>query len=1489
MSVYRSYCKAAFLFVGLSASVKVEGQLNAGFTADKTGGCSPLTVSFTNTTTGASPGATYTWQFGNGNSITTGNPSLPVAAVYYTAQAFTVALTVNDGGVVSTHSAVITVYKNPVVSFTISNPTGCQPLNAAFNSTSLPGDGSIANFFWDFGDGQTTNSAGASVNHSYSASGVFTPGLTVTNSFGCSSTAQEGNAVAVIPTPTAAFTAVSTALCQVTDAAIFQNNSTGSGPLTYSWVFGDGQTSTAPNPSHIYSASGAYTVQLTVTSAQGCSNTLVRNNYINVAQFNPAFSLSGAADCAGSVLNFQDQSTPAPTGQPQWSFGDGTVASGSTVSHTYLSPGSYTVSLSDSFGQCPASVSQSVTIDSVPVIHGFIVVKSAVCQPPALVQFSDTASGDVKWAWNFTGKPGDTSTLQNPSFTFLTDQPYTTSLTVTNAGGCSSTVSQQILPSDATALIGLNESLTPSAVICADVTINPSVLTGQTMTSYNWSFGDGSSSTAANPSHIYTVPGMYLVTLNFTTASGCTGTAGPDTVNVYPKPHAAFTALDSAACMQILDEQFTNLSKSAAQYYWIYGDGNSAINNSPVHYYTYGTPQSYTMTLIASSPGCASDTAVITRVLVTSPAPGGAPVYTCVGDRATVTLTDSASGGTEYVWNWGDGSANDTDYVYLPQRSHTYAASGVYSASITGTFPPCVQSSGPISIYVLKKQQPLLSSPDTVICGSGPLPVLLSNLDTNYRVIGGPGGNFYGMVEWQYGDGSDQQSNQGFKTSDSTGLTNLKPGEDSIRAIIQSNIYGCQDTSNFIPVRITGPAAAFSVNGTRICFDKLPLTFTDHSSGSFGVPIVSWTWNFGDSITVVRTTGDTVMHAYALPGTYSPTLTVTDSAGCSSTVNLPAGGQLDIEGPKAAFSWSPINIVPGQPVSFYNRSVGAGGTTYQWYFYSDGSTSSAPDSLTHVYGVIPEDTVRLIALPGPSGGCPDTLTQVVIVAKVTASFTYTTQYLGNSSCPPAAVSFSSNTFNAVRMIWNFGDSSFSTNPNPSHTYLLPGIYTVSLTAYGPGNDSVSFFGQVVIKGPFGILHSSLMQACIPATDTLHSTATNASGYTWDFGDGTVLVTADTLAVHTYLQPGIYSPALLLNDTTGCQASFQLNGRLVMDSLHVLGDPYRRLCDTGMVSFNSRVYSLVADSLGEPLSYLWNFGTPNAADTATAADTSFDYTARSTYLAQVQVSSPAGCVARALDTVFVVPPLTLRVPQPAICAGDSIAIQVQGAATYQWLPANGLSDVQAGEAIAKPDSTTEYRILATDRYGCITDTAVITVTVNPLPTIHSLPVVSVPAGSDIQLLANASDDVVSWNWSPPDFLSCTACASPVCTPNDPTTYTVLVTNANGCTASDTVFVRITCSEGAVHVPNAFTPNHDGRNDVFRPLGRAVKAIKHFAVYSRWGQCVYSVSNMSLASETLGWDGTFNGQPMPMGTYVYYLEIECFTGETYLVKGTVELIR
>src|SRR5580704_7993586 len=98
---------------------KLQAQLSANFNLDKTGGCSPLTVSFTNTTSGASASATYSWNFGNGNTITTSDGVTPVAATYFTAQSYTVTLTVHDGGQTSSKSSVINVYKSPGVDFTV--------------------------------------------------------------------------------------------------------------------------------------------------------------------------------------------------------------------------------------------------------------------------------------------------------------------------------------------------------------------------------------------------------------------------------------------------------------------------------------------------------------------------------------------------------------------------------------------------------------------------------------------------------------------------------------------------------------------------------------------------------------------------------------------------------------------------------------------------------------------------------------------------------------------------------------------------------------------------------------------------------------------------------------------------------------------------------------------------------------------------------------------------------------------------------------------------------------------------------------------------------------------------------------------------------------------------------------------------------------------------------------------------------------------------
>ncbi|MFI5156227.1 MAG: PKD domain-containing protein, partial [Chitinophagales bacterium] len=171
----------------------LHAQLIANFTPNRTGGCSPLAVIFQNTTTGAGPGAIYSWNFGNGNSITTTDGTLPVAATYSIGQVYTVTLSVQYGGQTSTKSININVYKPPVVNFQGTNTLGCQPLSSSFTSSSTPGDGFITSYFWDFGDGITLNTTSSNVNHIYNFTGIFTVGLTVTNSDGCTSTFQRVN------------------------------------------------------------------------------------------------------------------------------------------------------------------------------------------------------------------------------------------------------------------------------------------------------------------------------------------------------------------------------------------------------------------------------------------------------------------------------------------------------------------------------------------------------------------------------------------------------------------------------------------------------------------------------------------------------------------------------------------------------------------------------------------------------------------------------------------------------------------------------------------------------------------------------------------------------------------------------------------------------------------------------------------------------------------------------------------------------------------------------------------------------------------------------------------------------------------------------------------------------------------------------------------------------------------------------------------------
>jgi gliding motility-associated-like protein len=1480
----------------LLAGIKpVRAQLVASFTSDVSSGCPGLSVNFKNTSTGTSASSVYTWIFGNGNGITTSIKNGPIGSTYFTGGVYHVQLIIKDGAQTSTAFEDITIHDRPDIKLTASRTVGCSPLDVDFTSAIAAGSGTITSVLWNFGDGNSQNTVTPNVSNIYKFPGTYNVSLTATNSFGCFTPVTIPNMITVYPALVPAFTVDSTAICSVNQSVQFYNGSTGDGSLSYTWNFGGGpgDTSNLPNPAHLYPAKGTYDVSLTVSNTYGCSSNITKPALINLANHTADF-ITNASYCPGNTIVFINKSTPAPSSTPIWSFGDGGSGIGNSFGHVYTTNGNYTVKMYENFGSCPDSVIKVINILAAPNISPFILNKGTSCSSPMTVYFQDTSAGATNWHWNFTGNPGDTSDSQNPFFTYNTNGLFSPTLTISNSNGCSSTVSETFNTALPTATIHADTVLIPDPVYCADVQATFKAISADTLATYFWSFGDGTTSTAANPVHIFSKPGTYIINLSFTTIHGCNGGAFPsDTIIVYPKPHASFNAYDSLPCTTNQLETFINLDDSAAKFTWFYGDGQSDTNSNVVHYHQYNAQGNYTMTLVASSPGCPDDDTTIVRFVKTTPIPKLTVQNNCDSNRLSAKLTVTPGGGTQYIWHFGDGSPDETDNVYIPTKNHHFPIGGRYIDSVNVLYGTCWQTTGPLPVYVLDNQHPILSSTKDTICQTANFPVKITGVDTNYHSKATNAANYYKVVKWQYNDGTTFNANNGFKMTYTGNLTNLLQGEDSIRAIIQSDFFGCFDTTNYIPIHMIGPIAKFS-DQNQLCY-RSPIIFTDSSSpGANNAPIVSWKWDFNDGNTTIRPTGDTVQHIYAFPGTYNPKLTVTDTNGCVSPPFSKPVTQILVYGVKANFTWKPTSITPGFPIEFYNTSIKNTGVNYLWTFASDGSTSTSPDSLTHVFPNVGTDTVTLIALPTMPGACPDTLIQILQIQNIAAPFIDSSYYIGGASCPPLGVNFTSfPTATVLSLKWNFGDSTGpSFKQNPFHQYNTPGVYIVSLTGYGANGISVISYDTITVKGPYAKLYSPLYQACAPATDTLHATASYVGSFTWDFGDGTLAVTTDSSAVHTYLLPGMFTPSVILKDSTGCTLSYKSDNQILIDTIHATLPPPTTLCGLGSILYGPYVVSYVNDTLPAqfPLNYHWNFGTGNPADTSNLRNPSFNYTTPGDYITTFQVTSPVGCTAVAYDSVHVIGPFPMPAsPDTTICIGGTALLWADGANTYLWAPASTLNKATGDSVIAKPPATTSYTVIGEDKYKCFLDTASIKVTVD------SLPVVTIPtpdpvlAGSDVQLDPTVSADVVSWDWTPPLYLSCTDCASPISTPLAPTTYTVTVKTATGCTSSTSVTIKLLCLQSGVYMANAFSPNNDGNNDYFYPTGSGVKMVKSFQIYSRWGQLLYSRTDFPPNDKKYGWDGNLNGIPQPADTYVYVTEMICFTGENFVLKGTVELLR
>ena len=200
-----------------------------------------------------------------------------------------------------------------------------------------------------------------------------------------------------------------------------------------------------------------------------------------------------------------------------------------------------------------------------------------------------------------------------------------------------------------------------------------------------------------------------------------------------------------------------------------------------------------------------------------------------------------------------------------------------------------------------------------------------------------------------------------------------------------------------------------------------------------------------------------------------------------------------------------------------------------------------------------------------------------------------------------------------------------------------------------------------------------------------------------------------------------------------------------------------------------------------------------------------------------------------------------------------------------------------------------RLTTSNKIGCNASTTK-NIYVAPLPT--ATPVqdpLTIAVGMGANILMNYTGNIVSYNWLPTTRLSCTDCPAPFANPQYTTKYTVEIEDRYGCRNSGNITIIVVCGKENVFIPNTFSPNGDGRNEVFYPKGTGLFRIKSMRVFNRWGEVVFEKNEFAANDPSVGWNGTFKGKTASPDVYIYTMEILCENNTIIPVKGNVTLLR
>lgn len=1329
--------------------------------------------------------------------------------------------------------------------------------------------------------------------------------------------------------------------CLVNLVSLNTNGSSSNGSLSYHWTTTDGHISSGqdtPNPTA--DTPGTYQLLLTNT-ANGCSATDLAIVEQNTAPPLISIDIPDTLTCAVASVQIQAQINSTGQFSYHWtSSNGGNITSGdSTLTPTVNQAGNYTILATNLGNGCTSSASIAVTLEA-----GFPVVAAATPGPLTCVDTSQTLlsagssnGAGYQYLWSTVGGH-IVSGANGPNP--VVDEPGMYTLQITNASnGCASsstlTVTQDILAPGAAIFTA------PDTLTCLLTQLNLQANgTGNAV----WSTLGGNILSSNGLSALIDAPGDYILTTT-NPANGCISHDSitiPENVQI---PTLSLSLPDTLTCTLKNLDILATAGGQNLQYQWQTSGGNILQGQNAANL-TLDAPGNYNITVTDGVNGCSisASTTVVQNVNPPALQIGNTPPVTCANQSQTLQAQNlSATGNFSYTWtasngghissgantltpvvdaggdfvlvatNLDNGCSSTLNTSVLQDTNHPQvnagaddtlscltnaltingsgsgaanlsfswqAANGGHIVSGNNTASPVVDQPGDYTLTVTNPVNGCSSSDVVLILKDANAPSANAGsaasltCSVNQVTLNGTGSQGLGIsYQWTSGPGGNIQSGQ---TSLQAVVT--KPGVYTLAVTNASN--GCVATSTVsVPENKTPPIVNAGADATLTCaITSLSL------NGSTGGEPATYAWATGNGH--ISSGGNTLLPTIDQTGTYTLTVTRTDN-GC--TANDQVTVNIDTLAPAFLFQNAELLTCVNQQaqIGATVQQPSSGNFNVQWST-NNGHLLSGQTSLSAVADKpgdylltvnsllngcsaqqsvqVKQDTVAPLAHAAPAGDITCTIKTLALD--------------GSGSATGAQYSYQW-TAAAGAQILNGANTLSPTVGSPGAFTLIVtdshnGCTATALTTVG--TDTIAPVAAIATPGQLTCLQKQVnLNGNGSSQGANYSAAWSTANGHFTSGQSTYSAGVD--------QPGLYT-LKITNQENGCSATTQISVQQNISTPGALIVPPQVLhCKQPEIILLGS-----SPTLGS-MSYAWSAS--NGGNILTGVNTPTPMVDAAGVYQLIVTNLDNGCSSSVSATVMAIPDpeFSPLVNQPdchhpkGIINFGSVS---KGMPPYSYSIDGGQHfDQQSTVSDLLPD---DYELVVSDANGC---TALETVSVDvPFEATLILDdIQKIDQGDSIQLqpVTNVLPaQIASWEWTPAEHLSCNDCPAPWANPLTSQYYTVTVADKNGCKAVDRILVQVSRIRH-IYPPTVFSPNDDGKNDLFTIYAKGVKEIRQLAIFDRWGEELFLRKNFPPNDETLGWDGNFRGTPLNPAVYVWMAELEFSDGSVEVFYGDVTLIR